>query len=46
MYLVVRKSSGKWEFPQAAHAPGETVRQARSPAPVCAAELLLPRHLC
>ena len=29
LYLVVRKSSGQWEFPQAAHAPGETVRQAR-----------------
>jgi hypothetical protein len=29
LYLVVRKSSGQWQFPQAAHAPGETVRQAR-----------------
>ena len=29
VYLVVRKSSGQWQFPQAAHAPGESVRQAR-----------------
>ena len=29
VYLVVRKPSGQWQFPQAAHSPGETVRQAR-----------------
>ena len=29
VFLVVRKQSGQWQFPQAVHSPGETVRQAR-----------------
>ena len=28
MYLLLRQRSGTWGFPQAAHAPGESVRQA------------------
>lgn len=28
MYLLLRHKSGAWGFPQASHAPGETVRQA------------------
>lgn len=29
VFLVVRKADGSWQFPQAAHGAGETIRQAR-----------------